>query len=335
MGDHVHPRWLEAGPGGAPRTTPRRVGPLGASLSLSPVPPRANWGPARVGALGITRGVAWPWFSPVPFVRAGPVRGGARVKGERSESRSDAEGALDPSPTPSDTAGPEGDAGRCTPRTRGEDAAPPTPGSPSRSSVSPPGVPGRCARNLWITTGGWEQLDRCTAPFAAPGGFSSHTRCGCIPCRGCRVVGWWVPTPKPDCVDGRRHRVKAGKRALTRHRRPQSGFGSGWGEGVAAACNPWGGGVPRPGWEQRVLSRLVGRASAPGWERRVVARAGVKRLLSRAWRASEGALWPAASRPARVLGGTEATPAPPNEDLAVPDVDLAEALEVRGSGWSE
>ena len=38
-------------------------------------------------------------------------------------------------------------------------------------------------------------------------------------------------TPKPDCDYGRQYRVKAGKRALTRHCRPCSGFVSGLREG--------------------------------------------------------------------------------------------------------
>ncbi len=39
-----------------------------------------------------------------------------------------------------------------------------------------------------------------------------------------------LPAPRsPDCDYGRQHRVKAGKRALTRHCRPCSGFGSGCG----------------------------------------------------------------------------------------------------------
>ncbi len=98
-----------------------------------------------------------------------------------------------------------------------------------------------------------------------------------VPARSCRCRQRRAlngpTTPKPDCDYGRQYRVKAGKRALTRHYRPCSGFVSGL---------RGGGWVGRRSCRQRV--EHTGEAPAkrrydfagtlPGWAGEVSRRAG-------------------------------------------------------------
>ena len=85
-----------------------------------------------------------------------------------------------------------------------------------------------------------------------------------------------LATPKPDCDYGRQYRVKAGKRALTRHCRPCCGF-------VSGLRGPWvvlGSVVPQRAVDAGSASAGVANDSFGAWE-----------VSNESFATSETALW--------------------------------------------